>query len=304
MTENLIGYQEDPLNGDGIIRARTNISLRSWEFSRDLSILNTINLEFNESAFPGIYILRHNTKVYVGESSNIFNRLTSHFSNPPNARVTNFNNIVIMSDGRTANQSVLNDQVIRLELEFYINQLLTINHFVVTSQANSQETNPFQTNIVALLKNEINVLLSKRAWISKFLPDEEVREVLPDQLNKILHGMGYDVSTDSSISKNKALLVDGVATFVRPGSDKSKGWQITFRSKFFEFLQRGEGNLLINRDGILIIPLSTINEFINDFDTSDNDTRDVFATFENGSVFLKYHDQVLDVTEFRLINPS
>ncbi len=47
----------------------------------------------------------------------------------------------------------------------------------------------------------------------------------------------------------------------RPGSEKLRGWQITFRAVFLDYLKRGEGNLLINRDGIIIFSPDALNNF-------------------------------------------
>lgn len=54
-------------------------------------------------------------------------------------------------------------------------------------------------------------------------------------------------------------IVDGKKVFIRPGSKKPKGWQITFRGRkpgsFIDSLHKGIGYLLVSRDGVLLIPL-------------------------------------------------
>jgi hypothetical protein len=48
MSNNDIGYHEDPRNGNGVIRARTTKQLRSWEMQRTIRALEALNCEKNE----------------------------------------------------------------------------------------------------------------------------------------------------------------------------------------------------------------------------------------------------------------
>ncbi|NQE04829.1 hypothetical protein C5S32_03065 [ANME-1 cluster archaeon GoMg1] len=75
MSNNDIGYHEDPRNGDSIIRARTTKQIRSWEIPRTMKALEVLNNELGKIEFPGIYTLfEGKNKVYVGEAKNIYNR--------------------------------------------------------------------------------------------------------------------------------------------------------------------------------------------------------------------------------------
>lgn len=113
-----IGYQEDPIDGEGIIRSRTTVSIRSWEFDRDLGRLGILNDEFVDQPFPGMYLLfDNNNQYYVGESSNLYERLTTHTNNPPD-QLSRWTRAIVVNDGRIANQSDLNDQVLRKSLNF------------------------------------------------------------------------------------------------------------------------------------------------------------------------------------------
>lgn len=94
----------------------------------------------------------------------------------------------------------------------------------------------------------------KKNIVTKLIPEETQREVFPDELKRIIERSGRTVP----LLQNKVALVDGERSLIRPGSDKQKGWQITFRGNrpesFFQSLIRGEGNLLVNRNAVLLIP--------------------------------------------------
>ncbi len=94
----------------------------------------------------------------------------------------------------------------------------------------------------------------KKNIVTKLIPEETQREVFPDELKRIIERSGRTVQ----FLQNKVALVDGERSFIHPGSDKQKGWQITFRGShpesFFQSLMRGKGNLLVNRNAVLLIP--------------------------------------------------
>ena len=57
-------------------------------------------------------------------------------------------------------------------------------------------------------------------------------------------------------------IIDGEKVFIRPGSKKTKGWQITFRDIFKNHLQKEDGSLLMPRDGIVFVPLKVVKKAI------------------------------------------
>lgn len=99
-------------------------------------------------------------------------------------------------------------------------------------------------------------------------------------------------------------LVDAERSFIRPGSDKQKGWQITFRGNrpesFFQSLIRGEGNLLVNRNGVLLIPLSEIQRVVDDPAVYEQNTIDVYICFYEDRVYLKCKQNRIDVTQYKI----
>lgn len=302
MVEQLIGYEEDPINGHSIIRARTTINLRYWEFPRDLGTLEIINLEFGGSQFPGLYLLfQGDRRCYVGESSSVNNRLTQHFNNPPHEVINNFDRAIIINDGRIAAQSWLNDQVVRRELENYLRDLLRFNRYQVESNANAQVLNPGQRRTTQVLKAEIFFVLDRRGIVARALPDINVREILLDELQRILEGAGHTFERSGELSRNNAVRLDGVISFCRPGSQKRRGWQITFRGTFLEHLANGDGNLLVNRDGIIVIPLATVQDVVEDDEAYNQNTIDVYVVFDDDEIFLEYRDSRIDITRFRIL---
>ena len=95
--------------------------------------------------------------------------------------------------------------------------------------------------------------------------------------------------------------IDGVKVFNRSGSPKKKGWQITFRDEFKDMLEKGEGVLLVPRDGILFIPFKEIQNVITDSSKFKQKTIDVYIDFKEDSIELVYTANKIDVTQFRLI---
>jgi len=75
MSDNEIGYHEDPKNSDGIVRARTTKQIRPWQIARYQKTLEKLHEEMGKNPFPGNYILFDQKKVYIGEASNIYERL-------------------------------------------------------------------------------------------------------------------------------------------------------------------------------------------------------------------------------------
>lgn len=178
MSENDIGYQEDPKNGNGIIRARTTQQIRSWEIPRTSRALEKLNEEMGKVEFPGNYILFDGEKVYSGEAKNIYNRLKTHSTNP-DEKIKNWNKALIISDGRPAAQSDFNDNVVRLALESYLIKLLKSNKYVVVSQGEKITLNPIQKHIVSSLIVELNHFLLKKMLSTKSLRMKDRKKFSP-----------------------------------------------------------------------------------------------------------------------------
>lgn len=302
MSNSDLGYHEDPRNSDGIIRARTTKQIRSWEMPRNIKALEVMNSELGRIEFPGIYILfEGKNKVYIGEAKNIYNRLKTHMSNPED-KIKNWSKALIINDGRPAMQSDFNDSVVRKALELYQIKLFKANKYTVVAQGEPQRLNAIQKFLVSTLREELNFFLLKKNVITKVLEEKGQEEVFGDELKKILEKNGRKIGEGGRYEA----IIDGKKAFIRPGSKKPKGWQITFRGRkpgsFIDSLQKGEGYLLVSRNGVLLIPLTEVQKVILDRTAYEQDTIDIWIVFAEEKVTLSYKRKTLDVTKFRLIN--
>jgi len=296
--EDKFGYHQDLKNGDGIIRARTTGHLRSWDIPRTLHALEVLKKEWGNLEYPGIYILFDSAvkKVYIGEAKDICNRLKTHLTSPED-KIKDWNRAVIINDGRSAMQSDFNDSVIRKSLELYLISLFKANKYVVVAQGEPQKHNPHQKSMVQAFKEEFDFLLMKKNCISKLIEKPGQEEILRDDLKMILESKGYKLKEWGAYEA----VINGKKVYIRPGSKKRKGWQITFRDKFKNTLQRGEGILLVPRDGILFIPFSEIQKVITDPSKYKQNTIDIYINFKEEVIELTYSSNTLDVTQFRLL---
>jgi hypothetical protein len=296
------GYLENPANGLDIIRSRTlEGNLRLWDFPKNEEALDIIINEIGNSPIPGIYMLfdeRSEKRVYIGESENLKSRLTTHLKSPED-KIKHWERATIINDARNASQSDLNDGNIRLILENYLVSLFKINKYkVVTLSSRMPSLSATQTALVASFKEEIVVLLTRKNKITKILTERGDDEVYNDEVEKLLKRKKYTVDewgkVEAVINKQK--------TFIRPGSSKPKGWQVTFRGNkpdsFKTCLEKGVGFLLMPRGPILLIPLTTLKDFIlsNDSEAFKRDTIDIFIKFDEEKIFAIYKASELDIS--------
>lgn len=298
MTNNKIGYYEDPMNGDGITRARTLKLIRSWQFPRSIQALETLNDELGRIEFPGVYILFETKvrKVYIGEAKNIYNRLKIH-SNTPEEKIEKWDMVLVVSDGRPAAQSDFNDNVVRHTLELFLQKLFKTNKYRVVAQGQPEKLNPFQKVIVNAFIEELNFFLQRKGLIEKLIETQEQQEVMLDDLKKSLIQNGYTIQKWAAYEAS----VNNSKVFIRPGSKKQKGWQVTFRNSFKQALQDEDGYLLMPRGKIVMLPFSKIKESIGDQKAFLRNTIDIFIAFEDEKIFLRYKKTEIDITEYKVI---
>lgn len=300
MLDDSIGFQDDPRNGFQVKRSRTSENIRAWEFPRSLEVIDVLKSELGNVPFPAIYMLFERwERVYIGEAGNIINRLKQHIQNPTGnvEQVRNWDRAIIINDGRPANQSDINDVVIRRSLEKYLKDLLRDNGYDVVSQASPQQLTAIQKHYSESYRKEIDVLLMKTGVIDKLLDDIEIRKVYLDDLQQILFEKGFEIQEINSLEA----IIDGEKYYIRTGSEKSRGFQITFRGRTLNALENGRHNLLMDRDGILMMPLSEIRRFLPDDAFEGKVTLDIFIRFDDNQTSLVYHDMELDVSEYILI---
>jgi hypothetical protein len=296
--EDKFGYHQDLKNGDGIIRARTTGQLRSWDIPKTLRALEALRKEWGNLEYPGVYILFGSTgkRIYIGEAKDICSRIKTHLTSPED-KIKDWNQAVIINDGRSAMQSDFNDSVIRKSLELYLILLFKANRYNVVAQGEPQKHNPQQKSMIQALKEEIDFLLMKKNLITKLIEEHGQEEIRRDDLKKILEKKGYKLHEWAAYEAT----INGKKVYIRPGSKKQKGWQITFRDKFKDTLQKGQGSLLVPRDGILFIPFCEIQKVIPDPSKYKQNTIDIYINFKEESIELTYSDNTIDVTRFRLL---
>jgi len=295
MANTEIGYHEDPRNSNGIIRARTTKQIRSWHIPRSIKALEKLNEEMGKIPFPGNYILFDQMKVYVGEAGNIYDRLKNHIRNPED-KIKNWDNALVLNDGRPATQSDFNDTVVRLALELHLIRLLKANKYRVVCQGRQTTLNPIQKQTVNSLLQELNHFLLKKNIITKSLEEEGLEEIFEDELKKLLADRGKQIQKWTAYEAT----IDGEKAYIRPGSLKPKGWQITFRDRFLNSLKKGEGYLLVSHDGVLLIPLREVQQVVKDKAAYQQNTIDIYVVFTSEKITLSYKKHSIAVTKFRL----
>ncbi|MBN1900553.1 hypothetical protein JW926_04420 [Candidatus Sumerlaeota bacterium] len=286
------GYVDNPANGLGIIRARTLIgNLRLWDIPKSEQAIDMVVNEVGRSPIPGIYMLFEEgigKGVYIGQTENI----------------KNWNRAIIINDGRNAEQSDMNDENIRLTLENYLVNLFKVNRYkVVTSSIRTPGLSSTQNIITMSFKDEIIILLTRKSKISKVLTEKGDDEIYNDEVRKIIERKGYSIKNWGKIEA----IINGKTAFIRPGSSKKIGWQITFRgakpNSFKTLLEKENGFLLVPRGPILLIPLSDIKRFVLKVDKNAflRDTMDIFIKFHEDRIMLIYKSNEFNITKHSIL---
>lgn len=308
MRENFeYGFIDNPPNGLGIVRARTMLgNLRLWDIPRDQLALEQVIAEIGSNPIPGLYMLfeeRNDKRVYIGQTENLKSRVSAHIRTPEK-KIERWSRAFLINDGRGASQSELNDENIRLILEDYLVSLFKINRYIVVTQSSRvPQLSGTQKIICNALREEINILLTRKTKISKILRGVRDDERSLEETNRILKERGFEIK---KWGKHIAILNDKT-TIIRPGSLKPKGWQVTFRGKTsLGSLKSSDGYLLMPRGDIPLIPLKEIRQFIEAIDPTafDQDTIDIFIRFDETQVMLLYKKQSLDITNYNLLKET
>jgi hypothetical protein len=177
---------------------------------------------------------------------------------------------------------------------------LKANKINVVSQAEPQVLNSRQKYTVDFLILELNSFLLKKNIITKLLEEHGQEQVFADELKSIIEKSGKKITGWGAYEVG----IDGQKAFVRPGSQKPRGWQITFRGRkpgsFIDALSKGIGFLLVNRGVVLLVPLTEVQKVIKDKKAYDQDTIDIWITFIEDKVMLRYKENSIDITKFKL----
>lgn len=295
-----LGFHEEPKDSLGIKRARTTGQLRTWEVPRGTKFLEAFKTETGGVDFPGLYILFcGGDKMYVGEAKNLYTRLSQHNASPEE-KYKDWGSAYIITDGRPATLSDFNDTVVRHTLELYLINLLKANKYTLLAQGQDQQLTATQTQVSEALRKELEFFLAKKGIITKLIEEGGLEEIFSDELHKILEKKNKKIEKWGV----KDAIIDGEPVFIRPGSKKPNGWQITSRGRkpgsFIDSLQKGVGSLLIPRDGIPLVPLKEVQKVITDPKTYEQDTIDLWIVFNEEGVHLRYKDSSVDITMYRI----
>ena len=297
MSERSLGYVQSPKNSNGITRSKTTLQLRLWRFQRSLTALDKINArEWGRLQFPSLYMLLDKNKVYIGEAKDVYARLKTHLSTT-DPKIRNWRDVVVINDGRPATQSDLNDIVVRREIEWYLNRLFGLNRYTVVSQGSRQQLTGLQKTYVDNLKQELDFLLEKEGLVTKFFARVREQEVDLEEVKKLLAKNGRDIEQWSAYKAK----IDGQQVFIRPGSEKKKGWQITFRDVFKDALQSGDGALLVPRGRVLLIPFAEVQKVVGDRSRYRQNTIDIYVRFTEEGATVSYGSNTVDVSRYFLI---
>lgn len=300
------GYLSNPTNGLGIVRSRTLIgNLRIWDIPRSEEALDTVVDEIGRSPLPGLYMLfdeRTDKKVYIGQTENLKSRLSTHLKTP-DEKIKNWDRAIIINDARNSSHSDFNDENIRLVLEDFLVRLFRINKYkVVTSSSRTPSLSSTQKTLCESFKEEIVILLTNKSKITKALKGRRDDERYLDDVKRVLEQRGREIQKWSNVEA----IMGGSKVFIRPGSPKPGGWQVTFRGgkpdSSKSMLVAGDGFLLMPRGPIMFIPLKVINELVSSIDVEAfrRDTVDVFIRFDENKIILIYKREERDVTEFAI----
>ena len=302
------GYLSNPANGLGIVRSRTLVgNLRLWDIPRSEEALDTVIDEIGQTPIPGLYMLfdeRVEKKIYIGQTENLKNRLSAHLKTP-DEKIKNWDRVLIVNDARNSSHSDFNDENIRLVLEDFLIRLFRINKYkVVTSSSRTPSLSSTQQTLCEFFKEEVVILLSNKSKIAKVLTERNDDERYSDEVRRILERREGRIDKWGSAEAT----ISGAIAFIRAGSKKSKGWQVTFRGGKTDSskscLAIGKGYLLMPRGPIMLIPLELVKNLIETVDEGafSRDTVDVFVRFDENRIVLIYKNAESDVTGYSIEN--
>jgi hypothetical protein len=290
------GWQEDPPEKD-LVRARTMLGqLRIWRFPKEG--VNQVNgLDFaSPLEHRGLYILYRTDRrqAYVGETSNLKDRLETHYKKGPK-ELADWSDAVVISDGRSYAQSIFGSDLRAYLEKRMISHISRGEIYQVVNKVREEPHLDVTTKVLAdRLDEELAFVLEKIGFaksVVKLIVEEDKIPIL--DMKKLLESKGH--SCDLGELEGE---IDGKRAYVRPGSRKSKGWQITLRGNFIEYAKQGKGFLVFNRGKGYLIALASIKEWLGK--KLETTTRDIFIRLDEKKAYSTKDIEPLDISGFQI----
>lgn len=264
------GWEEDPVQND-IARARSKLGqLRIWRFPKQ-KVAEMTKQDFAGSlSYPSLYMLctDDSKKVYVGQTDDITQRLKSHQDNPPK-EIQDWAFAIVINDARSSAQSIFNDATLRLDLEKRVINIIN-NAAVVNKAKGAPELTVAQQALSERLRQELNYVLVKLGFAKETTVKQiNEKEIPVKEMERILIEKGYDCKLGEYEGE-----INSEKVYIRDGSKKDKGWQVTLRDEFRKAMKDGKGYLLINRGQGWLIPAKVLSNWLGD--KLEQSTVDIF----------------------------
>ncbi|MDI6766707.1 MAG: GIY-YIG nuclease family protein [Bacteroidota bacterium] len=301
-------YQSFPADERGVIRARTDNQLRLIDIPREI-VKEVIDEHFGKLVFSGIYLLLNHTKkkIYVGQASDMRDRIIQH--NKDEKSLKDWQQVILLTDGRPSMFSDLSDESVRLALETYVNSLFQEygNYKTSTRSTRKMDISFTQSHFAEKYKKELAFVLFNFGLIKQMpIILEDFESVLKfDELLKKLRTKFKNIET----SKKSIKKIDGKVVEIRPtafrsdkGSKKKQGWQVTVRGSFKRLVEGTDtGYFIYARGDGLVFTFKELKNLIGD--RTKYDTTDLYFKFTPEGVVTLYiagSEEPVDVTKYIL----
>ena len=290
-------YREFP-EIDGVKRVTTD-RLVLIQVDKDESV-RKISAELHGAPFGGLYFLidSGDFKIYIGESSDVKDRVGQHAKKSPIASF-DFDRVIVIWDGRSIDTSHFNDTSMRKALEYESIKAFReySNYETQNTQGKSPDLNVYQRASIDKFKVELFYLLYKFHLITE-LPSETIlsQRLTQNEIRKLLTRNNFQV--ENIHGGDKIVKCKDAVIFYRAGSLKPLGWQVTMRDTFLDEMFSGKEGVyfLLSRTEPYLIPASVLKENLEG--EKDGLTLDFFINEKEKK--LRCHDVSLDISRYRI----
>ncbi len=262
-TRDLFGWELDPVDSKDVVGGRTKLGqLRLWIIPKD-QVRAVCDSELGKGLLhPGLYVLFNNEvgTAYVGQSADLKGRLSQHLDRPPK-ELGNFDQVLLLNDGRSSVHSLFNDTTLRESLEQATIDLFKTGgeHKLVNRQLSPPQLSSTQQTLHDRLRQELGHVLYQLDVISE-RPAPDVDRSIVDLQDVSSRFKGKTITGISGYEGQLA----GEKVYFRKGSEKPQGLQVTIRvgEPFGKAVNQGKGYLCINRGRCYLIPTDHVRKWL------------------------------------------